>query len=849
MTDDTRQQNQTQSNGMSIDYSKVSISQQQAKANLLKAVGGNNNLTSQQQQAKSNLISAVTQAPRSSTGSGGGGGSTQVINQPLSEVLTPPVTPLSQYLPKETPRVSNTITNQLQTKSTIQNIQPLYQEPKLERPSSVITTLKSEPGEGYVEPYIKSDQFNRRQSLRKDVSEYPEYKKAGLSPYLIMSPGLAFEEFFKTKGSPVLNRRQLESEQLYSEQSQKVSEAEALARLRITSGADYETSVKEYQTSVEEANKALNQFEFPSGSSSLPKVFQSPNQFGINTSPYIPASETERQFYQATIYSPEFKLLEKGFKQEEKELAFQEFGTRFLVPIGIATLSSVQPEIAKGGKALAFGEDIKISENLNQLSQQGFKFGENRINFNEPFSIIKGSRTYENLRQDITILVPKIIKSEEGFIAPLGSYEITTTGFIKPEGVGVQKPLIIESYQSGALGSKGLTLESGTENIFATIGKGTIEPQFETFGFQYAKKSFANDLTLPKDLSKNIYNQFKANAKYLTGEEYTSKAFFGITKDYGLSPDKTFQLLKTKSGRLTDIDLFLTQTEESGLNLKGFRAGADIKDITLTKVYSPPSKSNNLIFKGKGSTDLLTSFIQQSSQTTALSFSKSTIQEFKTILKPELDLGTKGISQSIYTGLGAYERFSPSMNIPYGNINVLYPKNKGDRAGGGLSGGMFGELDLSKGGLIQGSPLKGKGKEMDVFSPGRFDTGSLDRGSQGARSRLIQGTGLVSPQAFNINTSQKQISGFGFSGFNFSPTPLSGFSTGFGGFGDFNFNHQLGGEETSRRKKKGKRKKQKIRPSFTAEVFNLRGALPKESSYGVNPFRLRSIPRNLKFSF
>jgi hypothetical protein len=47
-------------------------------------------------------------------------------------------------------------------------------------------------------------------------------------------------------------------------------------------------------------------------------------------------------------------------------------------------------------------------------------------------------------------------------------------------------------------------------------------------------------------------------------------------------------------------------------------------------------------------------------------------------------------------------------------------------------------------------------------------------------------------------------------------------------------------------KKKTKRKKQKIRPSFTAEVFNIRGSLPKQGSYGVSPFNLRAIPKSFR---
>lgn len=47
---------------------------------------------------------------------------------------------------------------------------------------------------------------------------------------------------------------------------------------------------------------------------------------------------------------------------------------------------------------------------------------------------------------------------------------------------------------------------------------------------------------------------------------------------------------------------------------------------------------------------------------------------------------------------------------------------------------------------------------------------------------------------------------------------------------------------TPKKKKKAKRKKGKITPSFTAEVFNIRGALPKGGAFGITPFQFRPIP-------
>lgn len=42
--------------------------------------------------------------------------------------------------------------------------------------------------------------------------------------------------------------------------------------------------------------------------------------------------------------------------------------------------------------------------------------------------------------------------------------------------------------------------------------------------------------------------------------------------------------------------------------------------------------------------------------------------------------------------------------------------------------------------------------------------------------------------------------------------------------------------------KLSKKKAPKIKPSFTAQVFNLKGKLPKQSRFGITPFQLRKIP-------
>lgn len=85
-------------------------------------------------------------------------------------------------------------------------------------------------------------------------------------------------------------------------------------------------------------------------------------------------------------------------------------------------------------------------------------------------------------------------------------------------------------------------------------------------------------------------------------------------------------------------------------------------------------------------------------------------------------------------------------------------------------------------------------------------------------------TGGFTPQPF-----PSRITGFDFGGFGFAPSLDLG----------------LGGSRTA----KGKRKKGKVGPSLTAQVFNIRGAFPKSGKFGISPFQIRAIPKKGKNFF
>jgi hypothetical protein len=108
------------------------------------------------------------------------------------------------------------------------------------------------------------------------------------------------------------------------------------------------------------------------------------------------------------------------------------------------------------------------------------------------------------------------------------------------------------------------------------------------------------------------------------------------------------------------------------------------------------------------------------------------------------------------------------------------------------------------------------------------------RSSQGLRT--MQTTGLrFKQETFQgtftpLVTTTKPFGGFTPSNFDF-----------FGGFAAAPFSFSDTG--TKKKKKKGKKIKGKILPSFTAQAFNIVGKLPKGGAFGITPFQIRKIPK------
>jgi hypothetical protein len=103
---------------------------------------------------------------------------------------------------------------------------------------------------------------------------------------------------------------------------------------------------------------------------------------------------------------------------------------------------------------------------------------------------------------------------------------------------------------------------------------------------------------------------------------------------------------------------------------------------------------------------------------------------------------------------------------------------------------------------------------------------------------------LGTAQAFKTTTfSQQPFKGM-------TPNNFPGLKPDFGGGFDFrlpsgSLDLGLGGTKT----RKGKRPKNFLGPSLTAEVFDIRGSLPKAGKYGINPFQIRKISKKAKGIF
>jgi len=259
----------------------------------------------------------------------------------------------------------------------------------------------------------------------------------------------------------------------------------------------------------------------------------------------------------------------------------------------------------------------------------------------------------------------------------------------------------------------------------------------------------------------------------------------------------------------------ITETRE-GLLVK-----TNLKDFTITKLIkqSKFETTFDISTSNKG-TDLgLKQLIKQEPKSSKGFLTTSTVQQFKSELRPMVKLQSKSFTSQVSSGL-----------------KLESVKSSSQFGGQALTGLKSKERFVSPSSSFSSSISKSDTSFKASNLP-KVELSNLPKQDQPQISRL------VTSQSFEFKSPELNKETFR----NITPTFETGFKinpTGFSGTPFFGTLPSLGGESVGRRTyKRKKKKKTKIAPSFTAEVFNLRGPLPKSGQFGITPFQLRRIPK------
>lgn len=466
-------------------------------------------------------------------------------------------------------------------------------------------------------------------------------------------------------------------------------------------------------------------------------------------------------------------------------------------------------------KFRSMAREISVEESLGALEKQSFKLGELRFTGETDLSIVKGFRQAGGLRQEINV-AGGVIKERNLFIQPGSKFVSTIGGKIESAwggGLFGVKPQSYVGVQIGEIGAKGISVPlEETGKYFATFGRGTIAKGFKGYG-----------ITTGFD-KKKLTESFYKNAKFFENQ-YKTDYFAGVSKQLkedffvsrtgritGVEYTPTKEVVKAQMGgkRFAEFPLKIGLKQEASL-----RIDATLKDITFTKIIP---KSNlrgvtSVDFSGTKSGLQGLTQIPKTSDVGAGLVTKAAIQEFKGSLVPKLTTKTTQISAK---GFGGFSVRGLS------SIQVSKTKN--------VYGTQFGSLGLTSG-------LRFKESQLTGVSP------RLKQPSASA-----QGLGLSQLQLSKTDLGLRQITPQ-----KLVTLELTGFGGGFGGLGLFGGGFELpqlgAGLGISKPRRKGKKRKTKIKPSFTASVFDIRGALPKGGTFGISPFQLRKIPKSNKNYF
>jgi hypothetical protein len=535
-------------------------------------------------------------------------------------------------------------------------------------------------------------------------------------------------------------------------------------------------------------------------------------------------------------------LTTPGLTMNEK--SFQIAKGAFDIGVGLSMVGTTTKSIAK---------QISNTEAFATLETAPFKLTEIRYTGKDDFSIVKGFRKADGLTQKIDVS-GIILKNDEYFIQPGSKFTSITGGVIKPAWGGKLfgiKPQAYTGVQVGEIGAKGFSLPIANTKNFATFGKGTIVTKMESFGI-------ANIDKLGGYNSNKLLKSFNSNIN-LPENKFTSSPFAAITK-----PLKN-DLYLTKSGKINKFEF--NPTKDIGgfkITKEGLRIDASLKDLTLTKIIPKSNLKGSTIIDiyNPKSNGLGLSQISKSSFSGSGEITKSIIQNagkslitkpiFKTSFKPMIAGNTiNSIARNSLTT--KFRQSSIGLNLKPLNINFKQSSIQSL----GLSNKPL--TTNFKASTIQSFDLATNFKTSSMQSLGLsskpLDTKfkqspmqSFDLATNFKQSS-IQSLGLSSIQLNKSDLGLKNKSMSSFSPSSFSSPKLGnlGFPGGFG-FPPIAFPGLGFGLGISKPKRKGKKRKTQIRPSFTASVFDIRGSLPKSKGFGITPFQIRALPnRNKNF--
>lgn len=255
------------------------------------------------------------------------------------------------------------------------------------------------------------------------------------------------------------------------------------------------------------------------------------------------------------------------------------------------------------------------------------------------------------------------------------------------------------------------------------------------------------------------------------------------------------------------------------------KISASLKDITFTKLISRESIKGRNVFEvmpSKGGSLVSAQSFKTTPPQGLISEAviKSAFQEYKSnvvVLKPTTRssfvspsfLGTSGRRGGQVTTTVQRQRFNPT-SLSTSNLGVTT-----------------------------------KNQYVTKFA-NPLSTKQISGYGQRLKSNQMQSPSLASSQLTGTSFKFGELTGLKQTQLNppslSPPIPLGGF--GGGGFfgGGFSIPELGSGLGVVKPKRKGKRKKTKILPSFTAQVFDIRGALPKAGMFGITPFQLRKVP-------